>query len=161
MKKRTFILLPIMTMILVIVSLNRVSAQSESLLQNPTTKAMKNFVSIIEIPALEINRASKFYESLLTIDIEVIPMQGTQMGLFPSDGLSPSVVITQAEGYVPSEAGVLVYLNGGDDLTMILNKVEKSGGKVVLPKTFIDSENGYFAWFLDSEGNKMGLHSPN
>lgn len=122
---------------------------------------MKSFISIFEIPATDISRASTFYESILDIKIEVIDMQGMQMGLFPSEGQAVSGVITQGEGYEPAANGVLVYLNGGEDLDLILKKVEKSGGQVLLSKTLIDEENGYFALFLDTEGNRIGLHSIN
>lgn len=122
---------------------------------------MNSFISIFEIPATDLPRAAAFYESILDIKIEVIDMQGTEMGLFPSEGQSVSGVITKGEGYEPSDKGVLVYLNGGDNLNGILNKVENSGGKIVLQKTMIDEENGYFALFMDTEGNRMGIHSPN
>ncbi|WP_305983384.1 VOC family protein [Roseivirga thermotolerans] len=123
--------------------------------------AMQKFVSIVEIPATDISRAVKFYQSILDIQIESIEMQGTEMGIFPADGQSASVVITKGEGYEPSATGVLVYLNGGEDLEPVLKKIEKSGGQILLAKTLIDEENGYFALFLDTEGNKMGLHSMN
>jgi hypothetical protein len=70
-------------------------------------------------------------------------------------------VIIKAEGYKPSADGITIYLNGGDNLQVILDKVEKSGGKVMTPKTLHADQNGYFAIFLDSEGNKIGLNSPN
>ena len=52
-----------------------------------------------------------------------------------------------------------VYLNGGSDLNNVLNRVETAGGQVLLAKTEIGEEHGFFAFFLDSEGNKVGLHS--
>jgi predicted enzyme related to lactoylglutathione lyase len=66
--------------------------------------------------------------------------------------------LVQGDGYVPTAQGINVYLNGGDDLNSVLRKVEAAGGKVVLPKTSI-GENGFMAFFLDTEGNKVGLHS--
>ncbi len=122
---------------------------------------MKSFISIFEIPTLEFSRAVKFYQSILDIEIQAIDMQGTQMGLFPSDGQMVSGVLVKGEDYRPSSDGVVIYLNGGDDLQVILNKVETSGGQIIVPKTLIDEENGYFAMFLDTEGNKIGLHSGN
>jgi len=134
---------------------------TENITKPQNSEIMQSFVSIVEIPATDISRAVKFYQSILDIDIQTIDMQGTEMGIFPSDGQSASVVITKGEGYEPASNGVLVHLNGGDNLEPILKKIEKSGGQVLLPKTLIDEENGYFALFLDSEGNKMGLHSMN
>ncbi|MTI30624.1 VOC family protein, partial [Cytophagales bacterium RKSG123] len=70
-------------------------------------------------------------------------------------------VLIKGDGYQPSADGVTIYLNGGDNLQTILDKVGKNGGKIIIPKTPHADESGYFANFLDSEGNRLGLHSPN
>jgi uncharacterized protein len=126
-----------------------------------TSIDMKSYISIFEIPATEISRTIDFYQEILGIKIEKIEMPEMQMGVFPYEGQMVTGVIIQAEGYKPSADGVTLYLNGGDNLQIILDKVEKNGGKVLIPKTMHADENGYFAIFLDSEGNKIGLHSPN
>jgi len=80
-----------------------------------------------------------------------------QMSMFPAeDGVGGGVI--RGEGYVPSAEGTVVYLNAGDDLNVVLGRVQAAGGQVLLPKTSIGS-NGYMAFFLDTEGNKVGLHS--
>ena len=122
---------------------------------------MKSFISIFEIPATDFSRAVNFYQSILDVKIQDVDMQGIQMGLFPGDGQMVSGVIVKGEDYKPSTDGVLIYLNGGDDLQVILDRVEINNGQAVVPKTLIDEESGYFAMFLDSEGNKIGLHSIN
>ena len=122
---------------------------------------MTSFVSIFEIPAIEISRAIDFYESILDITIEKMDFPDMQMGLFPSEGQVTFGVIVQGEGYIPSPNGVTIYLDGGDDLQIILDKVEKKGGKIIIPKTLHADESAYFAIFIDSEGNKLGLHSLN
>ena len=85
---------------------------------------------------------------------------GMKSGFFPADMENGSIggCIIQGKGYEPSAKGSLVYLNGGKDLKTILSKVEKAGGKILLPKTAI-GHNGFIAHFKDSEGNKIGLHS--
>lgn len=138
-----------------------VNAQSQGSGQTKNEPMMNSFISILEIPATDIQRATRFYQSILNVKIEVIDMQGMQMGLLPSEGQAVSCVITQGEGYEPSANGVIAYFNGGEDLQKTLDKVESSGGKILMPKTLIDEENGYFAMFLDTEGNRLGLHSPN
>ena len=57
----------------------------------------------------------------------------------------------------PSKDGVLIYLNGGMDLTTILDKVGDAGGIVVLPKTQISPEIGFMAKFEDTEGNLLAI----
>lgn len=122
---------------------------------------MKSFVSIFEIPATELSRAVDFYQAILDVKIEKMEMPDMQMGIFPYEGQMVTGVIIKAEGYQPSADGVTIYLNGGDNLQGIIDKVEKNGGKVLVPKTLHADESGYFAIFLDSEGNKLGLHSLN
>jgi len=59
----------------------------------------------------------------------------------------------------PSEEGVVIYLNGNPDLALAPGRVEEAGGRVVMPKTLISEEIGYMAFFIDTEGNKVALHS--
>jgi predicted enzyme related to lactoylglutathione lyase len=135
--------------------------QSADTTATKTINDMKSFVSIFEIPATELSRAVDFYQAILDVKIEKMEMPDMQMGIFPYEGQMVTGVIIKAEGYQPSADGVTIYLNGGDNLQGILDKVEKNGGKVLVPKTLHADESGYFAIFLDSEGNKLGLHSPN
>ena len=122
---------------------------------------MKSYISIFEIPATEISRAIDFYQAILDIKIEKMEMPEMQMGILPYEEQMVTGVIIQAEGYKPSADGVTIYLNGGGNLQVILDKVAKNGGKILTPKTLHADESGYFAIFLDSEGNRIGLHSPN
>lgn len=121
---------------------------------------MKNLVSIIEIPTEDFARAVKFYQSILNIAIETVDMHGAKFGLFPGADDGVFIHLINDSAYKTSSAGTLVYLNGGDDLQSVASKIEASGGKMVIPKTEIAPEMGYYAHFIDSEGNKLGLHSP-
>ncbi|MCD8539185.1 MAG: VOC family protein [Leadbetterella sp.] len=120
---------------------------------------MKNLVSIIEIPVNDLGRASAFYQAVLQVTIEEMEMDGSQLGVFPAGEGTVNLVLIKGEGYEPSSAGVLIYLNAGDDLGPVLDRIEEQGGTVVVPRTLIDPEMGYFAVFTDTEGNKLGLHS--
>lgn len=122
---------------------------------------MKSYVAIFEIPATDISRAINFYQSILDIEIEKMEFSGMNMGIFPYEGHVTTGVIIQAEDYIPSADGVTIYLNGGNDLQDILDKVTTAGGQIIVPKTPHADESRYFALFLDSEGNKIGLDSPN
>lgn len=121
---------------------------------------MHSFASIFEIPATDLNRAVKFYSSILNLTIERVDLPEMNMGLFPYEGQSTVGVIVQGEGYVPSSSGLTLYLNAGEDLQVVLSKVEDSGGKILVSKTPHADESGFFALFLDTEGNRLGLHSP-
>ena len=121
---------------------------------------MNSFVSIMEIPAVDISRAVIFYQSILGIKIEQMEFPGMQMGLLPYEEQAVVGVIIKGEESKPSADGVTIYLNGGDDLQVILDRVESEGGKILVPKTPHADESGFFAMFLDTEGNRLGLHSP-
>ena len=119
---------------------------------------MSNALNWFEIPATDINRAAKFYSTVLGVELPVSePMPGFQMAMLMVEG-GVGFGIVQGEGYTPSTEGTVVYLNGGEDLAVPLGKVEAAGGKILLPKQDI-GENGFMAYFLDTEGNKVGLHS--
>lgn len=120
---------------------------------------MENLINWFEIPVTDFNRAVSFYKVVLGMDITTTDMFGTKMGLFPTDGTNVSGALVQGEDYKPSSDGVIAYLNGGEDLQMMLDRVVRNNGKIIVPKTLISPEMGYFAMFIDTEGNKMAVHS--
>ena len=85
---------------------------------------------------------------------------GIKMAFFnmDSDGVGGS--ICSGEGYKPPITWTKIYLNGGEDLSEQLSRVESAGGKIVMSKTKINDEIGYMAIFIDSEGNNITFHSP-
>ncbi|MCA9837353.1 MAG: VOC family protein [Trueperaceae bacterium] len=115
-------------------------------------------INWFEIPVTDMTRATQFYGQIFGITLKADPaMPGYHMAMFPSQGGVDGALL-QGEGYTPSKTGSLVYLNGGEDLAKVLNRVEAAGGKILQPKTSI-GENGFMAFFEDTEGNKIGLHS--
>ncbi len=120
---------------------------------------MQNTLNWFEIPVTDIGRARTFYQTILDTTMNETELFGTRMAFFPADGNNVSGAIVQGDDYKPSAEGSLIYLNGGNDLGIALSKVETAGGKVVVPKTQISPEMGYFAIFFDTEGNKLALHS--
>ncbi len=121
---------------------------------------MKNAINWFEIPVTDFERAKKFYESLFGTEITEMPFPGGRYGMLPSDMQSGGIGggIAQGEGFIPSDKGTIVYLNGGDDLSLPLSKVEAAGGKIIMPKTSI-GPNGFMAHFIDTKGNRVALHS--
>jgi uncharacterized protein len=123
----------------------------------------KSAISWFEIPATDLERATKFYEALF--DVTLIPMDMPQMRMrtFPVADMINDIsgaIIDNGGFHTPSEhAGVLIYLNGNPDVQLVLDKVEAAGGKIFLPKTEISPEHGYMAIIIDTEGNRIGLHS--
>ncbi|MBD9392704.1 VOC family protein [Acidovorax sp. ACV01] len=120
---------------------------------------MAHALNWFEIPVTDFTRAKTFYETVLGITIAPMAMGPTTMGMLSSDPAAVGGALVQAEGSVPSRNGTMVYLNGGEDLAPLLARVEPAGGAVVVPKTEIGNDFGFFAHFTDTEGNKVGLHS--
>ena len=122
---------------------------------------MKNAINWFEIPVTDFERAREFYSKILDAEIQVMPHPEYKYGMLPADmqnGVGGGIV--QGEGFEPSAKGSLIYLNGGDDLSAALSRVEEAGGRIVLPKTSL-GPNGFMAHFIDTEGNKIALHSMN
>ncbi len=120
---------------------------------------MRHTINWFEIPVINFDRAKKFYTAVLGVHMEKQEIMGYEMGFLSTEQDSVSGAIVKGEGYIPSDRGTLVYLNGGNDLNVYLSRVEKAGGKVVVPKTRINDNIGYFALFMDTEGNKVAFHS--
>lgn len=124
---------------------------------------MNNAISWFEIPSKDINRAQKFYETIFGISLFPLEMPQIQMRMFPIDDMAKGVggaIVYSAEFFNPSSSdGVLIYLNGNPDVQIVLDKVEAAGGKIIVPKTMISPEYGYMGVFIDTEGNRIGLHS--
>jgi uncharacterized protein len=120
---------------------------------------MAHALNWFEIPVTDFDRAKSFYEKVLGIDIEPMAIGPTTMGMLSTDPTVVGGALVHAEGTLPSQDGTLVYLNGGEDLAPMLARVQQAGGTVLVPKTEIGSDFGFFAHFVDTEGNKVGLHS--
>lgn len=119
-----------------------------------------NMVGWFEIPVTDMDRAKKFYESVFKIDIRTVDFDGLLMGWFPDRGQVPGAqgTLIKQESYVPSQEGTLVYFIS-DNVQNELDRIEAAGGTIYQPKTQISPEHGYMAVFIDTEGNRVALHS--
>lgn len=122
-------------------------------------ESVQNSLNWFEIPVLDFQRAKLFYSSIFDYDMPVMEMGPHWMGFLPCEQGGIGGAIVSGTGYVPSKEGTLVYLNGGKDLNVVLNRIVSAGGKIIVAKTEITAELGFFATFIDSEGNKVALHS--
>ena len=119
-----------------------------------------NALNWFEIPVTDISRAKKFYETIFEISMEDMEMSGMKYAMFPFDPMKGKVAggLAQSPMHTPSATGSIIYLNANPDLQKVLDRIEKAGGKVTMPKTSI-GENGYMAFFSDTETNTVALHS--
>lgn len=124
-----------------------------------------NMVGWFEIPVADMTRAQEFYEKVFDIKIHIEQFGETKMGWFPfpkdpqARGAGGSLVQNEAH-YNPSDNGTLIYFSS-DEITKELKRVKEAGGSVLQEKTLIRDDIVYMALFLDSEGNRIALHSRN
>jgi len=125
-----------------------------------------NILTWFEIPVADTARAKEFYETILDIEMSTraFPETNEELTFFPYD---PNVIqassgrvtgaLTKSEMNKPSDHGSLVYINASPSIQKVLDKVKQAGGKVIVTKTGMPA--GYIATIIDTEGNKVGLHS--
>ena len=120
-----------------------------------------NSINWFEIPVTDLARAKHFYQVSFGIHMEDMHMPGMEMSGFPAEMGNGKVsgALVKDGNTRPSADGVIIYLNANPSMDNILEKIEGAGGKVLMGKTLISEEIGYMAFFIDSEGNKIGLHA--
>lgn len=118
-----------------------------------------NMINWFEIAVTDFDRARKFYETIFDIQMSVTEIQGYKMAFFPAESGTVSGAICYGEGYIPSGAGALLYLNANPDVNLVLDLATASGGRIIVPKTPIGDDLGYYAFLVDTEGNRIALHS--
>lgn len=133
---------------------------SNSIKKYKDKKNLKDFVSWFEIPSIDFQRAVDFYNHLYDIKMEISSSKDYIMAFFPTEGGIGGAIVS-GPGSTPNSNGPLLYLNAGGDLQNMLDKVEQAGGRIIMPKTLISDEDGYYAIFIDCEGNRLAFHSNN
>ena len=133
------------------------------IITNYKSGCMNNAISWFEIPTTDINRAQKFYETIFGISMAPMDLPNIKMRMFPLDDMQTQVggAIVDSGGFHKPSAtdGPLIYLNANPDVQNVLDKVEAAGGKIMVPKTEISPEYGFMAVIIDTEGNRIALHS--
>lgn len=119
----------------------------------------ENVPAWFEIPTVDLQRATRFYETILGTKLQLDENGMGKMAMFPA--LAPHVTgsLVQAEGYEPDPDGAVIYLNLTQDLNTALERVERAGGRILQGKTELPDDIGFFAKLLDTEGNRVGLFS--
>lgn len=120
---------------------------------------MEPRVNWFEIAVGDFDRAKKFYETIFDENLMVLDLGQLKMGVFPRGANVGGAICFEPKWYKPSADGVIIYLNANPDLQVVQNRIEEAGGSVIQPKKMISPERGYMCLFLDSEGNRLALHS--
>jgi predicted enzyme related to lactoylglutathione lyase len=122
---------------------------------------MKNAINWFEIPTVDFERAKKFYEVVFNYTMPVaVNEENFKLGILPSEEKGAGGAIIWNAAYKPGKNdGVLIYLNGNPDLQEVLNRIPEAGGSLLIEKRQISPQFGFMAIFIDTEGNRIALHS--
>jgi predicted enzyme related to lactoylglutathione lyase len=120
---------------------------------------MVSLLNWFEIPVTDMERAANFYGNVFGFHMHEMEMEGGEMLMIMNEDHQADGALIKHESRKPSHDGPLVFLDCGDDLQPMLDKVEESGGKILSEKASIDPETGAYAFIEDTEGNKLGMHS--
>ena len=117
-------------------------------------------VGWFEVPTTDMERAIKFYETVFDTKLDRNKMGDFDMAWFPWDqeGKGAGGSLVHHEQYTPSDDGTLIYFSS-EDVNTELARIEEAGGKILQDKTEISPDIGYMALFMDTEGNRVALHS--
>lgn len=125
-----------------------------------TATKKTNALNWFEIYVTDFDRARRFYETILGEPLTPTEMQGGKMAMFacdPQNGVGGAIVKMEACA-APGAGGTIVYLNVDGKLDAVIERVPGAGGKVVRARMPIPP-HGFIAFFEDTEGNNVGLHS--
>jgi predicted enzyme related to lactoylglutathione lyase len=116
-----------------------------------------NRVVWVDIPVKDLARAMKFYAAVLGRPVNLVEMPGMKFAVLDHEqGNGGCLVEKPAE--VSSTGGILVYMNANGRIRAAAAEVEKNGGKIIEPIHSI-GPHGFRTIVLDSEGNRLALHS--
>ena len=118
----------------------------------------KNALTWFEIPATDLARATRFYETVLANKLKAESMGPLQLSVFSYDQPGVGGCLIAGDGHLPAAVGTVVYLVVAG-LDEALERVGRAGGRIALPKTALPEGLGFFAHIIDSGGNRVGLHS--
>jgi uncharacterized protein len=120
---------------------------------------MSNALDWFEIPVVELDRAIRFYASLLQATLREETFNGQRMAILPYRDGGVGGALLLGEQLTPSTQGTVVYLGAGEDLDGALARVTAAGGRALSGKIHLSEAIGSIAFFMDTEGNRVGLHS--
>jgi uncharacterized protein len=122
---------------------------------------MNHTVVWFDIPVSDMDRAIRFYEAVTQTKLERLALPtGEETALFaPKEKGAVTGSLFNSPNDKPSEFGSRVYFNAAPSINAWIKRIEDAGGRIVVPKTEISPERGFFAYFIDSEGNRVGLNA--
>jgi uncharacterized protein len=123
---------------------------------------MQHAIDWFEIPVLDMNRAINFYQTMSGTALRREPFgaPGEELAVFEAGGEgSVQGALLLRKGAQPGTTGTIVYLNAAPSIDAWLGRVVPAGGTIPFPKMALTDGNGFIAHIIDSEGNRVGLHT--
>jgi predicted enzyme related to lactoylglutathione lyase len=121
----------------------------------------RNAINWFEIPVTDMDRAQRFYETLLARSLRREQAGPQTLAIFPYEvgtGVGGMLKLDAAAA-APATGATLVYLDASPSLDAVLSRAGELGARIVQPRTELPNGNGFTAHLLDTEGNRIGLHS--
>ncbi len=120
---------------------------------------MQTKINWFEIPATNFERAVDFYQTVFDTKLKVEMFGPNQLGVFTGpDGTSVGGVV-KGENYEPGGNGAVNYMDAGPSIDAVLGRIEAAGGAIKIGKLALPEDMGFVAYFIDTEGNRLALHS--
>ena len=120
---------------------------------------MANTIVWADIPVTDMDRARKFYAAVLQADIELMPGMA-DVALLPMEPEGASGDLVKSDNAKPGAGGITVYLDSKGDPEGMLERAVGAGGQLAMPVTDMGEMVGFIGFFIDSEGNRIGVHAP-
>ncbi|MCX5660496.1 MAG: VOC family protein [Planctomycetota bacterium] len=117
----------------------------------------KNRAVWFDVPVAKLDRAIAFYAAMLAVKISKEKFGEMEFAVLEhNDGNGACLIVEPAS--IASDRGLLVYFNVDGRIRAAVAAAEKLGGKVTKPIHAI-GPHGFRAVLVDSEGNRIALHS--
>jgi len=122
---------------------------------------MANTIVWADIPVNDMDRARAFYSAVLQADIDLMPGM-EDVALLPGDPMGGEVSgdLVKSENAKPGAGGLTIYLDSKGDPQGMLERAVAAGGQVAMPVSDMGEMVGFIGFFIDSEGNRIGVHAP-
>jgi uncharacterized protein len=121
---------------------------------------MANTIVWADIPVIDMDRARKFYGAVLQAEIPLMDGAGGDVALLPMERGDAGADLVRSDARKPGDGGCTIYLNSNGDPEGMIARAVAAGGKVERPVTDMGEMVGFIGFFIDSEGNRVGVHKP-
>jgi uncharacterized protein len=121
---------------------------------------MANTIVWADIPVADMDRARKFYSAVLETPVELMDGANGDVALLPMEPGDASGDLVKSDRAQPGAAGITVYLDSKGDPQGMLDRAVAAGGKIAMPLSDMGETVGFIGFFIDSEGNRIGVHAP-